>query len=291
MLDLKLSLQRDSYLPDGRTLMQFDAGRFDFLLAVQEYIETKQNKNITPPLESLHEQVPLTTQWASGESLNHYSAYLSEASQNLVDTYYRFIKYMSQEMVDYDFVFEANPMLRVHFPVKLPDRFRSNEGKILAYHSDTLLDSPFEEINCWLPLTSCEGNASLQIADLINSKIILDEFCNGIDYDSERYLSGRMEFFHKLNNDKQFQMRVIDACQSLAIDYGNILLFDSRTIHGTAENDTDKTRVSIDFRIIPIEQYNEINASYHQSGNSIPSFEGQPIMKGGFYHEQSAREL
>ena len=291
MLDLKNSLRRDSYLTDGRALLQFEGMKFDFLLAVQEYIETKSNKKIRQPHESLHKQVPLTSQIPIGESLNHYSVYLSDASQKLVDTYYRFIKYLSQKMVDFDFVFEANPMLRVHFPGKLPDRFRSTEGKILAYHSDTLLDSPFEEINCWLPLTSCEGNGSLQIANLINSKIILDEFCTGIDYDSERYLSGRMAFFHKLNTDRQFQMRVIDACQPLAIDYGNILLFDSRTIHGTAENDTDNTRVSIDFRIVPVEQYNEIDAAYHQCGNSIPSFEGQPIMKGGFYHQLSAREL
>lgn len=291
MLDLRHYLQRDSYLPNGRTLLQFDIARIHFQSAAQEYLKWKSGIDIAMPLETLHRQLPLNSQRPVGDSLNQYCVYLNETNEKLVDAYYQFIKYMSNELIRFDFVFEANPMLRFHFPIKLPDRFRSSEGKIMAHHSDTLLNSPFEEINCWLPLTNCEGSASLQIADFETSKIILDIFSKGIDYNMDRYSAGRMEFFNKLNDDKKFQQQVIDACRPLAIDYGNIILFDSRTIHGTAENDTDFTRVSIDFRIIPVDHYERIAANHHQFGNKVSSFEGVPIMKGGFYHELTAREL
>ncbi len=291
MLDLRYSLQREPYWPNGKAFLKYDIARSHLQSAALEYIRLKSGMDIVLPLEKLHKQLPICSQKPLDDKLNPFSLYLSETSEQMVEAYYQYIKYMRHELVHFDFVFEANPTLRFHFPVKLPDRFRSSEGTILAYHSDTLLDSPFEEINCWLPLTNCEGNASLLIADFEISKKVLGEFCKEINYDSERYLAGRMDFFNKLNCDKQFQTLVIEACRPLSIDYGNIILFDSRTIHGTAENDTDFTRVSIDFRIIPVDQYEHIKAGYHQAGSSIPCFEGMPIMKGGFYHELTAGEL
>ena len=41
-----------------------------------------------------------------------------------------------------------------------------------------------------------------------------------------------------------------------ACDVGQILVFDGvNLLHGNVQNETDKTRVSVDFRVIPASQY------------------------------------
>ena len=42
------------------------------------------------------------------------------------------------------------------------------------------------------------------------------------------------------------------------LEYGNFICFDgNKCTHGNKKNDTDKTRISFDFRILPYEKYNE----------------------------------
>lgn len=289
-LDLRACLERKPFLENGKHWVQYPGKNFDFRQAVEAYIREKSGLKKLLPLEQVHKSLPPESLVPVKGSLNLFSGPLNETNRALVDTYYRFIGFLSQTL-GFDFVFETNPTLRLHFPVKAPDRFRSREGKLLTYHSDTLLESPFEEINCWLPLTHCEGNASLQIADLQDSIKILDAFCQHLNYDSEKYLNGRMLFFEFLRDNDILQKSVLKACKPLPINFGEMIVFDSRTIHGTGENDTDSTRISIDFRIIPLKQYESLLKKYEKGGGVVPVFEGKPIKQGGFYHLKTAREL
>lgn len=75
------------------------------------------------------------------------------------------------------------------------------------------------------------------------------------------------------------------------MDYGEVILFDPRLIHGTSENHENETRVSLDFRILPLESYERIVSQHEGHGIPFPEHCGLPLIRGIFYDERSAYQL
>lgn len=72
---------------------------------------------------------------------------------------------------------------------------------------------------------------------------------------------------------------------------GECLFFDPRILHGAYENDSDETRVSVDFRIVYMRDYSNIISFYEKEGNTVRDYDGNPLKTGGYYFGKSAKEI
>ena len=186
-----------------------------------------------------------------------------------------------------DFLFQETPTIRFHFPAPLPDQYRDRQGRYLGHHNDGMLGHSHDEINCWLPLTDCRGSAALEMAGFDTSIASLKEFFLWINNDAETYFTkGRDRFFELMTTNESYGARVIDACRPLPMKYGELLVFDSRCLHSPAENVGDETRISFDFRIIPLARYERRTHEYRSAGRS-----GRSFSRGDIYASKSGHEI
>lgn len=287
----KLNRPAARFLGTGLRRVKYPSEIIDLRAEVANHVTACSFTKFQLPLEDLHRRIPLAHQLPLGMQSNKFTTNIKDTIPGISLVYRRLVKYIAREALGFDVVFEANPPLRFHFPVPMPDRFRSKDGVMLAHHTDTLLGSCFEEINCWVPLTACFETCALQCASLADSILILTEFASEFDYDQETYISGRERFFMKLYNDQTLQNFVLQNCRPVPADYGELLMFDSRTIHTTAENIEDATRVSLDFRLIPLEAYEATTRYLETSGNEPLRFSDLSMVRGSFFDEFTAFQL
>ncbi|MCC5603684.1 hypothetical protein [Nostoc favosum] len=90
-----------------------------------------------------------------------------------------------------------------------------NNLSVGEYHRDRDYNHPIEEINIWVPVTKAKGSATIQMES---------------SYDAGD--------FHPIE-----------------VEYGEYLIFDSGLKHGNEVNIEGYTRISFDFRVIPISNY------------------------------------
>jgi hypothetical protein len=213
-----------------------------------------------------------------------------QATPSIQRAYQRLVKMVARELLRFDVVFEANPFLRFHVPATMPLRYRSAAGLLLAHHNDILVGDPFEQINCWLPLTRCWGTGAFHISTLEESQPLLRRFAAADGLDAASFIGSRPRFYEMLATDKAFQDAVVGICKPLEIDYGELLVFDPRVLHATTENFEDYTRISIDFRLVPLPAYEE-RARRWQASGAAATANGPAPLRGGFYDERTAFEL
>lgn len=290
---LEGKLHRNARIKDGIQRISYDTGRFDWLGELAAYIREKEFTDAPIPLETLHSRIAIDQQkWIPDNAVNHEHECARRPSFQKL--YEEFIRYLSREVLKRDFLFEKTPILRFNFVGDMPDRFRSPSGRVLCYHSDTLFGDPFEGINCWLPLTRCYGSNTMAWANLERSISMLDKFSSEIDYDLDIYNEqGRKLFFEGLCQDLAWEEEVIDQCHPLEGEYGEVVLFDPRCVHGTMENKTPTTRVSMDFRLLFIDDEEALQRHWNSMNKSIPveSSDNLSFHRGAFYDERSAFEL
>lgn len=239
------------------------------------------------PLEELHHHVSAEDQAWTTERLSRASCELASASPGLLAAYHDLVRLVAREVLGFDVVFERDPPLRFHFPVPAPQRFRAPDGSLLTHHSDILLGDYFEQINMWLPLTDAAGSASLLATPFETSIEVLRAFAASVGYDFERFRTGRTAFYELLVSDDALRGKLSAACLPVPVRWGDLLMFDPRVVHGTAENREGTTRVSIDFRVVPLDAYERLVAE--DAGKH--TIEGHAAVRGGFYDERSAFQL
>lgn len=98
-----------------------------------------------------------------------------------------------------------------------------------AYHRDSEYSHPLEEVNFWVPLTRAFKTATIRMESA---------------YDKGDFAPKEM-------------------------DYGNYLIFDSRLRHGNEVSREEYTRVSFDFRLIPISLYKEPGVATANRGKKL----------------------
>jgi hypothetical protein len=271
--------------------IKYPVKRIDLRTEVANLITARNLTKAPLPLEDLHRRVPLAYQLPFGTQHNKLNANIKDTIPSMSLVYRELVKYIAREVLGFDVVFEANPPLRFHFPVPMPDRFRSKDGIVLAHHTDTLLGSSFEEINCWVPFTACFETCALQCASLADSILILTRFASEFDFDEKTYVTGRERFFRKLYSDDSLQRFVLQRCRPVPLDYGELIMFDSRTVHSTAENVEDVTRMSLDFRLIPLKAHEAAMRRLAARGESPLEFSGLTMVRGSFFDKLTAFQL
>lgn len=286
---LKEALNRPTsvFLGDGLRRVRYPTDRIDLLSEVREHVVSC---GLESPLalEDLHHRMRPEDQ---NQANRYLTTNLNKTIVGIARVYRDLVRYIAREVLGFDVVFEASPPLRFHFPIQMPDRFRAKDGTLIAYHTDTLVGDYFEGINCWVPLTRCFGTCALQGAPLADSISILNRFASELDFDETTYFTGRERFYQKLHSDDSLQKSVLQSCRPLEADYGEFLMFDPRIIHGTAENVEDTTRVSLDFRLVPLKAYEAIMRGLEVSRDTALEFSGMASVRGSFYDQQTGFEL
>ena len=282
-----LDLDDPALVRNGIEVISFDTSKLDFAAEVRRLLVDKGFTNAECELVDLHKFVSQEDQRVDIHLLNNVTKAFYETSTAFREFYLGLIAQLASSSLTGDFLFQETPTIRFHFPAPLPDQFRDRTGRYLGHHNDGMLGHSHDEINCWLPLTDCRGSAALEMVDFDTSIAALREFFSWVNNDAEMYSrKGRGLFFELLTTDESYGSRIIDACRPLPMRYGELLVFDSRCLHSPAENIGDETRISFDFRIIPLERYEHRTHEFRSAGRS-----GRSFSRGDIYAMKSGREL
>ena len=286
MVDL-IDLTKNSIFEKDVLKTLYPTKHIDFESEIQSLLRSKGFIEEEVPLNQLHLHLqPEEIHYRYGTE-NKVQVSFYDTSEKFNELYLDLIKYLSQNVFDFDFIFQTTPNFRFHFPGQLSDDYRSKEGTYLGLHSDTLNGWPFEVINAWLPFTKYHESSALHIAPLEESVKILSELCEDINYNAGVYhKSGWDLLFMKANSNVQYQRSIINSCKPLEMLPEEVVFFDPRCIHGPVENQGNETRISMDFRLIPVKAYEKMTREYVSSGGTRRKF-----IKGDVFFEKSAMEL
>jgi hypothetical protein len=281
------ALDRASRIEGGLQRATYPKQRIDLRSELMRVLLLKGILKERCELERLHLRVSAALLQTDEYALNPLSTALYETSPQFLEIYHSLLQYLGQNIFPFDFLFQATPTIRVHAPVPFNVPWKTAPGELLMYHSDTMLGHPIQEINCWLPLTRAYGTSTLQHCPLAESLEMLRSFLGDAGLDEAQYFSeGRDRFVQKMISDARFRAWVMCNTVPMMCDVGEILIFDARCLHATSENRESDTRVSVDFRIIPLEDYEGLDRIHQSAGRSRRRFE-----RGDIYSAKSVREL
>ena len=287
MSDALLNLDEPALVRNGVDVISFDTNELDFAAEVRRLLVSKGFIKTECDLVELHRNISTKDQSVDVHLLNNVTKAFYETSTAFRDLYLGLIAQLASSSFQEDFLYQETPTIRFHFPAPFPDKYRDKTGRYLGHHNDGMLGHSHDEINCWLPLTDCRGSAALEMANFDESIIALKEFFRWINNDAEIYSrNGRGLFFDLMTTDQGYGARVIEACRALPMKYGELLIFDSRCLHAPAENIGDETRISFDFRVIPLSRYARRTHEFRSAGRS-----GRSFTRGDIYASKSGHEL
>ena len=283
----KIDLKKPSVLEGGFRKVSYPTEQFDLRTEIANLLVQKGFIQKPVELEELHHHLRPEDMAADDMDLNPIIKAFYETSDRFREIYFDLMRHIGQQIFDFDFIFQETPTIRFHPPVPFSEIRRSKTGLLLNYHTDSVLGHPLAEINCWLPVTRSYGNSALQVSSLEAGIRTLSELSEEFDYDEEIFhTKGREYLVNKMQSDDAYLRFIVETCQPVPMEYGEIIFFDPRCMHGTAENDEQDTRISLDFRLVPVDAYNDLTRVYKSQGRS-----GRIFKRGDVYCAKSAREL
>ena len=255
--------------------LSFDTQAFTFAedildILVEQSVLSAADARALDGLEDLHKVVPEEMIQLDDGELNEVSRRLYEQSDRFLDTYRRFNKeFLAEQVVGEACAFQATPTVRCHFPNQKGFDWHPR------YHTDIMLGHPPQELNVWLPVTDVSQSNSMRIAGRGDSKRIFRD--SGYVY---------ADFAIAVQEDEQLRNACEAASAPLDMDYGEVLLFDPQCLHCTQFNTTDRTRISLDFRVISIPELDAIELEYRGTGRRRMRFE-----RGEYYDQRTTADL
>tara|TARA_Y100001937_G_C7129744_1_gene336715 strand:+ start:2424 stop:3182 length:759 start_codon:yes stop_codon:yes gene_type:complete len=230
-----------------------------------------KSKNLTKTsdfkLEKLHNVVDEEHKhYDFNSGVNKFSEFLYETDEEFLRLYHQFIVYLYEEVFDYDFYFQSNPTIRVHFPNS------KNAHHYPRYHTDCQYGHPPQETNMWFSLTK-NNDTGFSVLNLKNSKELLDIYEN--DWDKLTY---------DAINKKSFNSLLDDLSNKVESSLSKIYYFNSLCLHTNQPRKKD-TRVSIDIRINSVDDFVD---GYIGKGRMKAEF--KPDGRFGYY-KYSAKKL
>ena len=228
----------------------------DYLLTVM--VENRLTKKKASDLINLHHFVDYSNQLEREGKIKKATEFFYAPEKNLQTLYFALIKEIC-ENIGKKFFVERYPTFRFHFPVPGHPSFLTDDNRSLWVHNDTMIGHPAESINCWVALTDCKNTNFLSISNLDGSLEILVEFCSRLNLNEEEFFISRFKFKDLMETDKSFYELVHRHCRPKSFKKGDIILFDSRCLHGPIDNIENSTRVSIDFRFMGYNDFENAN--------------------------------
>lgn len=291
MIELLERLSKTHGYVENFSIGHYDIHHFDLIESLKVELRSIYNIDGDFFLEKIHTLVAKEDIEAKKIESGHWLHSLSEFSPNFHNKFYQFLKYLACDVFKTDFYFEKDPLIRFHVPGKMGDTFRLESGECMMFHSDNMLGDYFEQINVWFPFCEVKDSSALSLVDARNSFDITKEFMSSLQYDYLKYRKSRTKFFEFISDNASVYERLKNNSFPCNINAGEYLFFDPRILHGTQENISNITRVSMDFRILPVGCFNKIEAEFKSSGISINQYLGDKLIPGEFYNEHSAQNL
>lgn len=275
----------------GIRKVTYDTATYDFAGKISAYLVAQGFLEEPVPLEDVHRHVDPDALVVDDGFLNALSRACYDLDQDpeWIGMYHAFLKDVALSTLGFDAIFQRTPTVRLHCPAPLPDWAKTEHGRTIGWHSDTMLGHPFEEVNVWLPVTDTFGSNALVLSDLADGTRLLERYLESIDHDAETYFAGAREGHMALiREDPDYEREHVECCRPYAMSYGEVIFFDPRCMHGADESREAKTRVSLDFRLIPVdcEPHMVSTREYRGRGRRKSLF-----ARGGAYHDQSIGDL
>jgi hypothetical protein len=241
----------------------------------REVIRLLAEKGVPVPgndLENLHRTLtPELKAYNFDDGVNKATTLLYDTDEQFAAAYHDTVAHCLQKHFPYPLYFQATPTIRIH----CPDGENSNHYP--RYHTDINYGHPPEEINIWLPLTRpvAPQYHGFRHTDVENTRHILEEF----DYDFAPLIERAIQ-------DKPFNFAINRVAPQVTTEFGKLLAFDSRCLH-TGEPLESHTRVSLDIRIIAVEDFNTLEVEYQGTGRRkiryVPGQAYYPVSSGKIY--------
>jgi len=288
--DITQQLNSQHLIENGVSIMDYPTSSFDLAGTLRQTLAGRYNLSPDFPLNKIHECLSPEDINTHLEDSGHWHDPLQTLGAPMINEYYKFVNWLSHHL-GFDFVFEHNPLVRYHIPSKLDDRYRLADGELFTHHSDTLLGDYFQQINMWLPFCDVKNTGALSVCSKNTSINTLKAFATAQNYTYDDYKESRVAFFDYAKQRPQLMADLREDAMPTNLRYGQCLMFDPRVLHGTAENIENLTRVSMDFRIVPLDDYEGIIKELELLGGRPNSYEGEGLIKGEFYNALTAREI
>lgn len=222
-------------------------------------------------LNELHRHIdPGLKDYNINDGVNKLSTLLYDTDEEFEGVYHAFVKDCVAKHFPYAFYFQATPTIRLHCPGG------ENAHHYPRYHTDIGYGHPPEEINLWLPLTAPQApqQHGFRVSTVAQSREVLEEF--GFDF---------APFIERAVNEPAFNQELNAISPQIDAGFGELVAFDSRCIH-TGEPLINHTRVSMDIRIVPVEDFASIPVEYQGTGRRRMRY-----VPGAGYHSLSSKEL
>ncbi len=240
--------------------------------------------NSSVPLTTLHQHLP-----PEAMALNeHYSNAVSRAfyatDDGIQSAYLDLIAHLYHHVVPGDFLFQAQPIVRFHFPVPFSPAMRTRNGLPRQLHSDILGGHPPRMIQGWMALCDCVRTAALQCSSREDGITLLQRYRDNLGPDDPPFADSLHHFYAAWDSIPGYGDALTAACQPVEMSAGDVLFFDPHCIHGGTENVEATTRVSMDFRMLPVAFEAETMASADTPTQ-------KRFRRGELFNAQSAGEL
>ena len=256
--DFITSLKRTSFIQkidnSGHLVIDYNPKKFPFSSSMIDLlIESKFLKN-SVPLDKLHNYLSLEDMQVDKNQINNVIKSLYDTNKTNTNLYQKFMSEIIANHIGENAYIQKTPTNRFSFPFSKGMSYRD-------YHIDIMLGHPPEEINVWVPFTNSSLAKSFKILPLEYSLELLKKY----NYDMQAI------HFEIWNNNKLFDSLEKNSI-FVELKPGQALLFDSRCFHASVLNKSNYTRVSMDVRIIPVRDYNNLPFTYIGTGRRKSEF-------------------
>ena len=179
-------------------------------------------------------------------------------------------------------IFFDKPKIRI---VTYNKYLESGAGYVFKPHRDPWYAGPISQLNFWFPIFDIDLNSTFAIYPNYWRKKILNSSEN-FDYDiwKEKFRYTANKHIKTDTRNHPLALEDIDKSNEYKIDCnaGDLVVFSGCHLHGTIPNISNKTRFSIDFRIISkdlLEKNIGINIDSKSTGSTISDFKNSLNLK------------
>ncbi len=252
--------------------------------AVEAQLATSGYGVGAPSLSALHHHLAPELMALSAHYSNAVSRAFYHVSDDILAAYREFLVRGLRPLLSEDCLFQAQPLIRFHFPVPFHAAMKTTAGLPRQFHSDLLGGHPPEMLQGWLALTDCTGTATLQCASRTASLQVLESYREQLGPTDPPFADSLYHFYDTWDRDSHFAEAITAACSPVPMRAGHLLFFDPHCLHGGTENHEDTTRVSLDFRLLPVSREKV-------ALDNATTDTGRRFRRGELFSEQSVWEL
>ena len=178
-------------------------------------------------------------------------------------------------------IFFDKPKIQV---VTFNKYLESGVGYAYKPHRDSWYAGPISQLNFWMPIFDVDQNSTLAFYPKYwNMK--LPNSSNEFDYDNwkKNFRKSAIKNIKKDSRKHPLPLEKVDFEDELKVvcNTGDLIVFSGNHLHGTVPNTSNKTRFSIDFRIISRKFYQKKlgnNIDTHSKGSTISDFTNSNLL-------------